>query len=376
MQQKPIFLSGLNGIRTIAALGVMISHINIGLNHYFSVKEYSLFGFDSNGQQKGWALGEHGVTMFFVLSGFLITFLLKKEFEKTQTINIKAFFMRRILRIWPLYYFYFFITIGALYIFYNEGLKFDYLYYIFFLANIPFIEGKVYHGLNHLWSIGVEEQFYLFWPFLFLYAKKNFMKIVVGLIIFQSLIRIFLWFKFPFTFIATLSAVNRFDCMMFGAAIALLYLQKSKLLNIFNNKPVQIAAWCILLMLFFNVFHFFNSIIEIFVIAIVTGVLIIGQINISNRIINLEQSLISYLGKLSFGIYVYHPLIILLLSYVLKTSKLNISEEITMILIYITVVFLTIAISHISYYHFEAKFLKLKHRFSIVESTNERQKNK
>ena len=66
-------------------------------------------------------------------------------------------------------------------------------------------------------------------------------------------------------------------------------------------------------LLLINVFQFLNSIIEIFIVELITLIIIIGQINMKNRIVNLESKPMSYLGKLSFGIYVYHPLIILIL---------------------------------------------------------------
>lgn len=164
-KEKIVFLPGLNGIRTIAALGVMVSHITLALGALDL--DISLFGY-KNGNISAWALGEHGVTMFFVLSGFLITFLLLKEKEKYKEINVKSFYMRRILRIWPLYYVYLVICL-ALYVLLYDGnvVCGTTLLYVFFLANIPFILETTLFCLEHLWSIGVEEWFYIFWPFLF-----------------------------------------------------------------------------------------------------------------------------------------------------------------------------------------------------------------
>lgn len=73
---KALFLPGLNGIRAIAAVSVIISHIGLNMK---------LYGFPNFG---GYALASFGVTMFFALSGFLITYLLLKEKEKTNTIAI------------------------------------------------------------------------------------------------------------------------------------------------------------------------------------------------------------------------------------------------------------------------------------------------
>ena len=87
MQNKILFLPGLNGIRSLAAIGVMISHTALAFKNVPS--NYHLFGM-KNGMPNSWVLGEHGVTMFFVLSGFLITFLLLNEKQKTNKIHIKS----------------------------------------------------------------------------------------------------------------------------------------------------------------------------------------------------------------------------------------------------------------------------------------------
>src|SRR5436189_6466393 len=103
MDKKGIHLKGLNGIRTIAALSVVLSH---------TFKRFHEFGLK---QSNGWDFAIFGVTMFFTLSGFLITFLLLKEKETFSDINIKSFYVRRILRIWPLYYLYLIIVLAVLY---------------------------------------------------------------------------------------------------------------------------------------------------------------------------------------------------------------------------------------------------------------------
>lgn len=103
MKDKIIFLPGLNGLRAIAAIAVVISHITLIFSTFGS--DFKLFGSDDKGNPNAYLLASYGVTIFFVLSGFLITYLLILEKEK-KPINIKSFYIRRILRIWPLYYFY------------------------------------------------------------------------------------------------------------------------------------------------------------------------------------------------------------------------------------------------------------------------------
>lgn len=368
---RPVYLSGLNGIRTIAALGVMFSHINLSLSE-FNINSISLFGFKGI-KQASWVLGEHGVTMFFVLSGFLITFLLLKEYEKTGSIKIREFYLRRILRIWPLYYLY--IILVILITFSTINFDINLVYYLTFFANIPFITGEAYKAMDHLWSISVEEQFYLFWPILFLFLiNKGFFKGSLFIIISLSLLRIILWYFIPFTIPALFFLVNRFDCMLFGALGAYLTLNNFKYINFMNSKFVQFISWSILAALVLNVFKFFNSIVEIFVVEAAILSIIIGQIHVSNRIVNLENRVVSYLGRLSFGIYVYHPLLILIISKIFKANNLvNTSNELfCSVIIFLLIPTFTIIISHFSYYYFEIHFLKLKQKFTVIKSTNVR----
>jgi peptidoglycan/LPS O-acetylase OafA/YrhL len=159
-----IHFSGLNGIRAIAALAVVFDHttanlFSFGLNNF-------IFGVQSNGKPITTLLSAYGVTIFFSLSGFLITYLLLEE-KKLGEINVKNFYVRRILRIWPLYYLYIILSLITTFLY---DIPFDFMsfpFYIFLMANIPFIFLR--RGFNlaiHYWSLGVEEQFYSFWPWI------------------------------------------------------------------------------------------------------------------------------------------------------------------------------------------------------------------
>ena len=101
-----------------------------------------------------------------------------------------------------------------------------------------------------------------------------------------------------------------------------------------------------------------------------TGFIICGQIGGKYKIINLERRLPNFLGKYSFGIYVYHPLIIFILSQLQVFSSVE-NQLTRMICIYTTIVTLTILISYVSYEYFEKRFIMMKNKFSVVPSTNE-----
>jgi peptidoglycan/LPS O-acetylase OafA/YrhL len=365
---SPIYLKGLNGIRAIAAVSVMIAHTNSALVN-FGIKQYSLFFFSGSASQLSYYLGSHGVTMFFVLSGFLITFLLLKEINKEHKVHIKSFYIRRALRIWPLYFFYFFVSVFSIYFFSHKTFSFStLLFYLFFLANVPFIGGYAPPILSHLWSIAVEEQFYLFWPHLF-NLKKDLVKLITGLILFQWLFRIISKLYFPTYFIAFFSQVNRFDCMMMGGLLAILIINKSKLLKLLVNKYVRIGAWLVLVISKFDVDTLMNSIVEFWVISIITCVLIAEQVLCTRKVFDLENKIFVFFGVLSFGIYVYHPLVIYILEIVLKSITFS-NDVFHAIVVFVLVFVLTILVAWISYNFLEKRFLKRKEKHQFIKSTN------
>src|SRR4051812_16240676 len=102
--KKVLHFSGLNGLRAIAAIAVVFAHTTTGL--YSFGLDCFIFGKYPDGNPKSTLLAGFGVSIFFALSGFLITYLLLEE-KRQKEINIKNFYIRRILRIWPLYYLYF-----------------------------------------------------------------------------------------------------------------------------------------------------------------------------------------------------------------------------------------------------------------------------
>lgn len=363
---KPVYLKGLNGIRAIAAFGVMFSHINITLDR-FNIHNVSLFGF-TNRIPNSWSLGEQGVTMFFVLSGFIITYLLMLEQDKKGTINQKHFYFRRALRIWPLYYLYLFLAFVVSYFTVSKSTDFTILsLYLFMLANVPYILERVFPYCGQLWSIAVEEQFYLFWPFLFR-KKINLEKILIPLIIAFIVIRILLWVFFPFKFLTMLFTVNRFDCMMFGGLIAIYYIQKRSIIQLITSRLVQLFSWLVVAVHFLN-FEIVNSIVSMELMTLATAFIICGQISGKNKIVNLENSALNFFGKYSYGIYIYHPIVVYLGSKNDLFGTID-NEVVKTILIVFTSFFSTVIMAYFSYELIEKRFINLKDKFSVVHSTN------
>ena len=112
--------------------------------------------------------------IFFVLSGFLITWLLIKENEKNGTISLASFYKRRTLRIFPAFYAYWFLLIGYLLVT-RKPVLWPHAWSAFFYASNYYnaINGDPSNGLSHTWSLAIEEQFYLLWPLGFLLLRRN-----------------------------------------------------------------------------------------------------------------------------------------------------------------------------------------------------------
>ena len=174
-----VYFENLNTIRFIAATLVIVHHIE---------QFKAMFNLDNLWDNKVVGMiGKLGVVLFFVLSGFLISYLLFIEKEVTNTISIKKFYIRRILRIWPLY---FLIILFAFFIFpfieffswpeigkevVWDNVSFKLILYVFFLPNLALNIYETIPYASQTWSIGAEEQFYLIWPVLNKKIKSKWM---------------------------------------------------------------------------------------------------------------------------------------------------------------------------------------------------------
>ena len=371
---KPIYFPGLNGLRTLAALSVVVFHLTLDFDR-FNLSPY-LFGTLADGKPKGFAMAGFGVTIFFALSGFLITYLLLAE-KKQQEINIKNFYFRRLLRIWPLYYLYLAAAVAVIFYFklyFNGGTLLLYIFFAanfpFILENIPFIAESTLPYLRHYWSLGVEEQYYLFWPWVVKKVNNKLQIFVIVFIVVFVLLKCFFHFFYMKTIVAASFNVIRFDCMLIGSLGAIYYFnQQALFLKIAGSKLAQAIAWIVILLLLLNKFHI-ASVIDHEIVSAVTVMLIIGQITVKNRLVNLDIKIFDFLGKISYGMYVIHPLIIFFSAMLLK--DINLPTVIKYIVAYAFVVGATIFLSWLSYEYFEKRFLKIKARFTAVASSNTR----
>jgi peptidoglycan/LPS O-acetylase OafA/YrhL len=179
MMTKPRYIPILDSLRFLASVGVVVSHSTV----FFRSSGPALL-FPPVVEDAGY----FSVVFFYTLSGFLITYLLLKEREDTGTIAVRNFYIRRALRIWPLYY-----TIILLSFFVFPHLipghpgrdsgpwVGPFLLYLFFLPNVAVLGGFYLASCFHTYTIGYEEQFYLFWPLLLRKARRSLGYVLAGL---------------------------------------------------------------------------------------------------------------------------------------------------------------------------------------------------
>jgi peptidoglycan/LPS O-acetylase OafA/YrhL len=366
MAKSVIYFKGLNGIRAIAAISVLLSHITLALSN-FGLNS-NLFGYTTTGEAKTLDLAGYGVTIFFVLSGFLITYLLLEEKRKTSTVNIKKFYWRRLLRIWPLYFVYLFLSLCVAIYFDFSINSSSVFYYLFFSANVPFIIGTSLPFLSHYWSLAVEEQFYIFWPIFSRLRLKVMLVVSVAIIILLISLKSFLHIFFANSLLETIIHVSRFHCILVGAVAAMLYFSKNKLfVFITSNNISQVLTWILLIIIALNKFHIASFLDNEFV-SIIAVFFIMSQI-CEAPLLSLENRLFNFLGSISFGLYVYHPLLIYLLSKVIIVN--NPESFMWTVIVYLLCTVLTIIVAQISFKYLEQPFLKYKkNKFTVVKSTS------
>ena len=373
--EKRVYFKNLNALRFFAAIAVIFHHI----------EQYKFWAHLPNlwGNATIDALGQKAVSFFFVLSGFLITYLLLEENKKTDDINIRNFYVRRILRIWPLYYLIVFICVFFLpFVFETMNMGGDFfarnywlvsLLLLLVLPNVvrTFVPNVI--GGNQLWSIGVEEQFYLVWPILvkrFLKKLPLFLLVFIVLKIGVTVGLEILAAKFPLIVIQKvlrLWVLLQVEQMAIGAVGAwALFHNRDKVLGIIYKPAVFYTSCAGILMLFiFSVDHWWIHYAE----AVAFGVAIMNLSTNPAIKISLETKSLNVLGNISYGIYMYHTICITFCLFTLKYFSIeHYNYAFFNVLLYVCSFVMTIGISYLSYEMFEKRFLEFKEKFMVVKS--------
>jgi peptidoglycan/LPS O-acetylase OafA/YrhL len=368
-KEERIYFYGLDELRAIAALLVYFHHVELfkfrdGLPSLIGTPFFHTF------TEK---IGKNAVVAFFVLSGFLITYLLLVEKEKTGTINVKAFYIRRILRIWPLYFLIVFIGFVVMPLLNSTGWFSDQVFYpkvieqldynslplyVLFLSNFAIKYFKPVAGAAQSWSVSVEEQFYLIWPHIIKYSKgiKRTLIIVIILLILKIGAREFILNYYGKTTLFRIINLISIQYMFVGAIFAiLLFWDKTKvrLQQIMSKKWVLIVT---LLAIGAELVKFNHSNL----LAFLFGILILAVITQK-----IEIKALKYFGKISYGIYMLHPLML----FISMSIALHFKGTVAFNMVFYSLSFvLTILIAGLSFKYFEEPILRRKQKHTIIES--------
>lgn len=350
-------IKNLDALRGFLAIVVVIFHIP-GISETLKLPNFSNLPIFQRGSD--------AVLVFFCLSGFLIIGLLFDEKKNFGFINIKRFYMRRILRLYPVYYFVLFF--GLIYYHYllpyfnipfetNYNLLEGIAWNIGFLPNIfksLYEPGAI---LEILWSIGIEEQFYLLVaPLLAITPLNKFFKY---LLLFTLIY--FIIFNVPI-----FSVFERFYMVFFymSAGGALSILMKKGVRVHFSSAYLRIIIYLLFTLYFFtDILIFSNQIISHSFKLILFNLFIINFSN--DEFITIKSKFINYIGKISYGIYMYHMIVVNLVLFIFSKliGELSIPNWSIILLINFTCLAGTFIISHLSFKYYETYFIKLKQKF-------------
>ena len=346
-------IPNINGLRALLAFIVVIFHIpqfcqNRGFPFFNNLAIFNK--------------GEEAVCMFFSLSGFLIIRQLYMEKSTTNSINLIIFFRRRILRIFPLYYLvltfgFFYYRLILPYMGFNYENNYELINGIFlsftFFPNIfaTYSPGGI---IEVLWSIGIEEQFYLLIaPLIFIIPFKKIIPFLIGF----TIIYFVLYFSESVKFIKDYNML--FFYFSFSGLCAILSFNKS--IKLQNFKYLFILFF----VLYFTTSNFRNNMTDLYYHFLSMVLFSLTLCSFAEKPLKLlENKLMIYLGKISYGIYVYHAIMMQFVGFIFLKSGLHlkISNLSSIIIFNLLVLISTILISHFSFKYFENYFLKLKYK--------------
>lgn len=344
-------------MRAIAALSVLVSHIEVFKRNR---DIDNLWGTVPFFKETG---GHIGVVLFFVLSGFLISILLLKEKEKHANISLKTFYMRRIFRVWPLYYFI--IIISYLLTDFTPSSTTLFLCLSIF-PNVAHAIGAAWAVSPQIWSIGVEEQFYLGWPWVVKYLKRPLL-VFSAIAVFFTVLPHGLLFTLNRVYpdpelmelINKLSYGTKFQCLAIGGVAGVLYLRVASSFRI--NRYLSFGIIVVPFLLWFSGFHLKQLMDEFYSVLFAVSIFLITTQHQDGKP---DSKIFSSLGEISYGIYMYHWLVLLGIFELELVSPSN--GIVFNIYVYATSVVATVSISYLSYHYFEKRFLKAKEKFSRV----------
>jgi peptidoglycan/LPS O-acetylase OafA/YrhL len=368
-----VHFPGLNELRFIAWFAVFLGHVEQWKDFYHYPHRY-------------WIQGRLGVVLFFVISGFLITYLLLSEKLSLGSISIKDFYVRRILRIWPLY---FLVILSCMLVVSRVGplaapAYQDYIdrhFWPIFLGYAVFVPTLVEPVLftTHVWSIAVEEQFYIVWPWFVKWSHGLWLLVLVPIVaIFAPTI---IW-EYPTNWRSSITIFHaweyarHFSCLAIGCLTAICYLGAPRvLLRCLYHPAVQASVLgCLIALLWIAHSHGEEGVRAEFGAdarwySLLFGIVILNVATNPRPLVRFENRVADYLGRISYGLYMFHPIAIALAVYALRPLiRDNYESWLSNAAVYILSFVLSVFVASTSYHFFEQPFLRLKSRFARVPS--------
>lgn len=360
------FFPGLNELRALAALCVILSHIE-------QMKELAGLPY------KYWfpIPGKLGVILFFALSGFLITAILITEKSTSPSgVNLRKFYIKRVLRIWPLY----FLIVGSGLLIVNKLAVFevpmlsalaynrlDMKNILLLLLILPNYVEILIPYLTQIWSIGIEEQFYLVQPCIVKYVRtESILAVIMFLAVFSKELLLLTNKVFNSGMLHDIANQSVYSgCIAIGCLGALVCSKyPDTVVRLIHHKFVQFIS-LILLISFLIAINYYKdiTILDYRYYAVIFLVIIINAATNPESLYNLNNRHLDYLGKISYGLYMYHEFgigcSIAAVKYLSNYAYNYLAFEITL---YSMALLLTMLISAISFKYFESYFLGFKSR--------------
>jgi len=372
LQQKKIYFPHLDGLRFVAFFVVFLGHsFHTTLPNISDASIYQIL-------RSICRHGYLGVNFFFVLSGFLITYLLLHEQRWQQKINVGYFYMRRILRIWPLYFsvvFFGFVLFPLLKTLLgqspNETASLS--LFLTFLSNF----NNLWHGppdasmLGVLWSVSIEEQFYLVWPVLLAFVTpKRYMWLFVVVILLSLSARIYYMHDASARYFHTLCVISD---MAVGAVLAYASFNYSHYVLLIKNMPQKyiVAAYFLgfIGIILLKTYPLQGPLLvaERLLLAIFFAFVVAEQCFAQHSWYKMgNYARISYWGRYTYGLYCLHFIGILVA--LTLSKKMGTHRYLWGVLLLETVLALgfSMLLSWCSYHYLEAPFLRLKKRFAFI----------
>jgi peptidoglycan/LPS O-acetylase OafA/YrhL len=344
-------IPALEGVRALSVLLVILSHLGVA-----------------------WSSGAHGVMAFFVLSGFLITWLLLRENELTGEVSLKKFYARRTLRIFPAFYVFWVIYIVLMWAVQHRAPWRDYMAAFFYVSNYySAIVNPPHMAMSHTWSLGVEEQFYLLWPLVFRRYRNNLPLLTRILCTVIGVVWIYRWVLYSRFYPGYSWLFCSFDCRADHLAVGCLtavVMKRQLFPRAAQWFTENSAAPLLTLSLLAGSMYLWLDRGEAYVFSVgfsldplLMAVLMVQWIALSGRPAWswLNWSMVRYLGRISYSAYLYHWLV----DNALITTRLS---SLPLAARAVIAVIVSNLIAAASFRFVERPILQRKKRFEVVPS--------